>query len=46
MRIKRYILLMILCGIGNLYGFEVNTHQALTRCAITTECNKNEELRI
>ena len=32
------IKLLILLSITNMYGFEVNTHQALTRCAITTNC--------
>lgn len=38
---KKWIFLINLIGISSLYGFEVNTHQALTRCAITTECNNN-----
>ncbi|MBU1668725.1 hypothetical protein KKC13_09925 [bacterium] len=38
---KNQILLIILCGIGYLHAFEVNTHQALTRCAITNDCNDN-----
>ncbi|HHH53231.1 MAG TPA: hypothetical protein ENK91_06200 [Bacteroidetes bacterium] len=39
---KKWILLLInLSGISSLYGFEVNTHQALTRCAITDDCNQN-----
>ena len=29
----------VLCSVS-LYGFEVNTHQALTRCATTTECGR------
>lgn len=33
--------LMALFFIGYLHGFEVNTHQALTRCAITDDCNDN-----
>ncbi len=37
---KKQIQILILLGTINLYGFEVNTHQALTRCAITTECNQ------
>ena len=32
---------MIFFGISSISAFEVNTHQAITRCAITTECNKN-----
>ncbi|HHD75657.1 MAG TPA: hypothetical protein ENK95_02385 [Campylobacterales bacterium] len=38
---KKKILVIVLCSLEYLYGFEVNTHQALTRCAITTECNNN-----
>jgi hypothetical protein len=38
---KKIVFFTFVGSIGFLYGFEVNTHQALTRCAITTECNKN-----
>jgi len=38
---KNKIQLVIFIMTINTYGFEVNTHQALTRCAITKECNKN-----
>jgi len=31
---KKQIQVFIFLGIINLYGFEVNTHQAITRCAI------------
>ncbi len=34
---KKIILLFI--GIVNIYAFEVNTHQAITRCALTQECS-------
>jgi len=43
---KNKIQIIVFIATINTYGFEVNTHQALTRCAITTECNNNEELRI
>ena len=33
-KMKKYTKLLILLGITNLFGFEVNTHQAITRCAI------------
>ena len=36
---KKIILLFI--GIVNIYAFEVNTHQAITRCALTQECSQN-----
>ena len=32
---------MIFFGISLASAFEVNTHQAITRCAITTECSQN-----
>jgi len=35
---KRILRLLILLNISHLYGFEVNTHQALTRCALTQYC--------
>ncbi|MBU1668727.1 hypothetical protein KKC13_09935 [bacterium] len=38
---KNKILWLLLFGLECIYGFEVNTHQALTRCAITPECNQN-----
>jgi len=31
----KFIINFILLGSISLFGFEVNTHQALTRCAIT-----------
>ena len=37
---KQKILLGLLLLSINVYGFEVNTHQALTRCATTTECGR------
>jgi len=47
---KKQIQIFIFLGIINLYGFEVNTHQAITRCAINenisqckTEGTKNLE---
>ena len=47
---KRQIQLIIFIGMINLYGFEANTHQAITRCAINenisqckTEGTKNLE---
>ena len=33
-------LFFIVIGAINSFAFEVNTHQAITRCAISTECNK------
>lgn len=41
MKIQKYIMLFLLLEINFLYAFEVNTHQDLTRCVITTECNNN-----
>jgi len=38
---KKYIKTIILFSITSLFGFEVNTHQALTRCAISNECNQH-----
>ena len=37
---KKNIIGFVILGTLNIYGFEVNTHQALTRCAITNECNQ------
>jgi len=36
---KNIISIVILVGISYLYGFEINTHQAITRCALTQECS-------
>lgn len=33
--------IIILLAVSNLFGFEVNTHQAITRCALTQECSEN-----
>jgi len=41
MKYNRIILGMVVFGISSISAFEVNTHQAITRCAITTECNQN-----
>ena len=38
-QIKLNLLLIVLSSI-NSFAFEVNTHQAITRCAISTKCNK------
>ena len=40
-KMKNIISIVILAGISYLYGFEVNTHQAITRCALTTECSQS-----
>jgi len=32
---------LILLNTTNSFSFEVNTHQAITRCATTTACNQN-----
>jgi len=39
---KKYIQLQILLGISLLFGFEVNTHQAITRCAVIPNSPKCE----
>jgi len=36
---KNIISIVVLTGISYLYGFEVNTHQAITRYALTKECS-------
>jgi len=38
---KKYMKIIMLFSVTSLFGFEVNTHQALIRCAITNECNQN-----
>lgn len=38
-QIKLSLSFIVLSSI-NSFAFEVNTHQAITRCAISTECNK------
>ena len=37
---KKIVIQFILTTIGIL-AFEVNTHQAITRCALTQECSQN-----
>jgi len=32
-------IILILLSTMSLFGFEVNTHQAITRCALTQECS-------
>jgi hypothetical protein len=32
-------IILIMMGTLSLFGFEVNTHQAITRCALTQECS-------
>ncbi len=39
---KNIIQLFLLLGSSNLFAFEVNTHQAITRCAIMANTNKCE----
>jgi len=41
MQYKKIILGVVAFGISSIYAFEVNTHQAITRCAITTDCKQN-----
>ena len=36
------IFLLFLLSIVNSYSFEVNTHQAITRCAITNKCKTTD----
>ena len=36
---------LVVSPLGSLNAFEVITHQALTRCAITGECNSSGEVR-
>ena len=33
-------LFTILCLTSSMFSFEVNTHQAITRCAISKECKQ------
>ncbi len=33
-------IILIIMGTLSLFGFEVNTHQAITRCALTQECSQ------
>lgn len=39
---RNTIQLFLLLGSANLFGFEVNTHQAITRCAIVANTDKCE----
>ena len=39
---KNIIKLILLFGVSNLFGFEVNTHQAITRCAVIADTSKCE----
>jgi len=39
------ILIVSILGVSSLYSWEVNTHQALTRCATTNECKNDGSFR-